>query len=430
MSDLITTEARPLVEPPTKKRRKKHWSFSAGEYHFRVRVFENTNGVMYGEMRDTSNPCGYRCISLGHHDRTRAILWARQQSAAWMAAGEIERTATPTLSRVLALYQKHQSVGKAASERQADERRSTMWTRFLGAGKDLTKITPKEWQDFIAARRTGAIDAEANPVPADNRAPVRDATIGGDLTFLVTALNWATGWKTETGAYLLRENPVKGKAYPRVKELNPKRPVASHDRFLKVRAVSDRIVMVRGRGQNRREERSYLSEILDLVNGTGRRITAVLSLQYQDLRLDYGQHGGILWPARSDKKKKAWIAPLDQETRAAIDRILAERPGIGAAYLFQAIKNPAKPVAKETVSQWLLAAEKLAKVEKQSGGLWHPYRRKWATERKHLPDVDVAATGGWSDLSSLKTAYQQADPETMYQVVSEPRRLREVAGGQ
>ncbi len=59
------------------------------------------------------------------------------------------------------------------------------------------------------------------------------------------------------------------------------------------------------------------------------------------------------------------------------------------------------------------------------GGLWHPYRRKWATERKHLPDVDVAATGGWSDLSLLKTAYQQADPETMYQVVSEPRRLRE-----
>lgn len=82
-----------------------------------------------------------------------------------------------------------------------------------------------------------------------------------------------------------------------------------------------------------------------------------------------------------------------------------------------------------TVSQWLLAAEALAKVEKQLGGLWHPYRRKWATERKHLPDVDVAATGGWSDLSSLKTAYQQADPETMYQVVSEPRRLREVQHG-
>src|SRR5713226_1081403 len=130
---LIVVEALPALVATTKKRRKKHWSFSAGEYHFRVRVFENTNGVMYGEMRDTSNPCGYRCVSLGHRDRERAVLWARQQSAAWMAAGELERIATPTLSRVLALYQKHQSVGKAASERQADERRSKMWTRFLGA---------------------------------------------------------------------------------------------------------------------------------------------------------------------------------------------------------------------------------------------------------------------------------------------------------
>src|SRR6266850_1013806 len=263
MTDLITASTQPLVETPTKKRRKKHWSFSAGEYHFRVRVFENTSGVMYGEMRDTSNPCGYRCISLGHRDRDRAILWARQQSAAWMAAGELERTATPTLGRVLGLYLKHQSVGKSASERQADERRSKAWIRFLGAGKDLTKITPKEWQDFISARRSGAIDAEANPVPADKRAPVRDATIGGDLTFLVTTLNWASGWKTETGAYLLRENPVKGKAYLRVKEKNPKRPIATHDRFLKVRAVADRVVMLRGRGKNRREERSYLSEVLD-----------------------------------------------------------------------------------------------------------------------------------------------------------------------
>jgi len=425
MTEPATSEARPLVEPTAKKRRKKHWSFSAGEYHFRVRVFENSNGVMYGEMKDTSNPCGYRCVSLGHRDRDRAVTWARQQSAAWMTAGELERIAAPTLSRVLGLYLKHQSVGKAASERQADERRSKMWTRFLGTGKALTKITPREWQDFIAARRSGAIDSEANPVPADKRTPVRDATVGGDLTFLVTALNWATGWKTETGAYLLRENPVKGKAYPRVKEQNPKRPVASHDRFLKVRAVSEQIIMVRGRGKNRREERSYLSEILDLVNSTGRRITAVLSLQYQDLRLDYGERGGIQWPARTDKKRKAWVAPLDEEGRAAIDRILSDRPGIGAAYLFPAIKNPSKPVAKETVSQWLLAAEGLAKVEKQDGSLWHAYRRKWATERKHLPDVDVAATGGWSDLSSLKTAYQQADPDTMYQVVSEPRRLRE-----
>jgi hypothetical protein len=65
-------------------------------------------------------------------------------------------------------------------------------------------------------------------------------------------------------------------------------------------------------------------------------------------------------------------------------------------------------------------AETLAEVPKQQGSLWHAYRRKWATERKHLPDRDVAAAGGWSDLASLKTAYQQMDRATLYRVVCEP----------
>ena len=43
-----------------------------------------------------------------------------------------------------------------------------------------------------------------------------------------------------------------------------------------------------------------------------------------------------------------------------------------------------------------------------------------------LPDVDVAEPGGWKTLETLKTAYQQADPETMLLVVLEPKKLREV----
>ena len=39
--------------------------------------------------------------------------------------------------------------------------------------------------------------------------------------------------------------------------------------------------------------------------------------------------------------------------------------------------------------------------------------------------VDVAHAGGWSDLTSLKTAYQQPDMTTLYRAVSEPAELRE-----
>ena len=59
------------------------------------------------------------------------------------------------------------------------------------------------------------------------------------------------------------------------------------------------------------------------------------------------------------------------------------------------------------------------------GSLWHAYRRKWATERKDHPDVDVAAAGGWKNTVSLRTAYQQADPKTILKVVLEPGELRE-----
>ena len=48
------------------------------------------------------------------------------------------------------------------------------------------------------------------------------------------------------------------------------------------------------------------------------------------------------------------------------------------------------------------------------------------TERKHLPDLDVAAAGGWKDIQSLKSAYQQADTETMLRVVLKADELREV----
>jgi len=74
---------------------------------------------------------------------------------------------------------------------------------------------------------------------------------------------------------------------------------------------------------------------------------------------------------------------------------------------------------------WLMEAEREAGLEKLVGSLWHAYQRKCATERIHLPDVDVAAAGGWADTTTLKKVYQQADQERMLRVVSELMELRE-----
>jgi integrase len=120
----------------------------------------------------------------------------------------------------------------------------------------------------------------------------------------------------------------------------------------------------------------------------------------------------------SAKCKKEWSAPINPHVREAINRIRADRQLRGSPFLFPSPNDPSKPLSKELASAWLRRAEALADVEHLEGGGWHPFRRGWATSRKHLPDVDVAAAGGWSDLTSLKTCYQQADQETMVAVVN------------
>ena len=171
--------------------------------------------------------------------------------------------------------------------------------------------------------------------------------------------------------------------------------------------------------------RSYLTELLEIANGTGRRISAVCQLRYEDLRLSEGPHGSIRWPADTDKTGRETVVPIGPRVRAVLNRLLRERPGIGSAPLFPSPVDRERPIARHFADRWLREGERLAGLDPQQGSLWHAYRRKWATERKHMPDVDVAAAGGWKNTVSLKTAYQRADPETILRVVLEAAELRE-----
>jgi len=408
-----------------RRKRRKHWAKSFGPYKCRVRVFATPGGVLYYEARTEH---GITRKSLKHRDRARATRWAREEQAKLALGVRVIETPAPTVARVLRGYRLNVTPGKSRSSRYQDTRAEALWTKVLGAEKDLSKLTRAEWAHFITARASGAIDPRGEPVEtAKERRPVRARAVAADLEWLRGVINWAMNWNEEETdgevRYLMRENPIRG--FPIPDEPNVQRPVATQDRYEAIRKVSDRVTMDVRRDGKRRAVRSYLSELLDLVNGTGRRITAVLELRHEDLRLADGKHGAIVWPAVTDKMAKAWTTPINAAVRAAIDRIVAERPGIGRAYLFPSPRNAARAVSRDLVSGWLERAETLAKVPKHAGSLWHAYRRKWASERKHLPDVDVMAAGGWSDLASLKTAYQHADAATMYRVVSEPAELRE-----
>jgi integrase len=107
------------------------------------------------------------------------------------------------------------------------------------------------------------------------------------------------------------------------------------------------------------------------------------------------------------------------------ERLRRERPGVGSALLFPSPIRPDEPVNYERVRHWLTKAEAIAKVPKQQGGSFHPYRRAWATARKHLPLKDVAAAGGWKSEAVLLRHYQQPDEATLLRVVTGGVELRE-----
>jgi hypothetical protein len=75
------------------------------------------------------------------------------------------------------------------------------------------------------------------------------------------------------------------------------------------------------------------------------------------------------------------------------------------------------PATRHLAAYWLKRAYELSGVPKPDGSLWHAFRRLWATERKALPVKDVAAAGGWKDVTTLINCYQQPDDATLRSVV-------------
>jgi hypothetical protein len=438
----------------TPRRRKVQlWKFSAGARGYTVKVCEREpNGVLYAQVFDPAK--GYQVyISLKHRDRDRAQQYARDEAEKLRHGRSHILTGVVTVGQVLDLYLAHRTPKKKSKRApKEDERRAKMWRRVLGADTPVSRVTIDRWEAFAAKRATGALDAQGATIKSNARRPVGEQTVAHEGRFLRAAFYWAMRWRTEHGP-LLTFNPL-GAPAPGVKSAfelpknpTPKRPIVSDDRFEKVRAASEHVLMqarsktsptavqvaTKPRRNNKSQtlspvkrwmERSYLPELLDLHWETGHRRGAILDLRYNDLVWERGAIIAIRWrPVKHDEH--AEVIPVSVRARQALERIIAMRPGIGALPLFPSLRDPKKPMSEKTADEWLYTAEEIAKVGHLDGGRWHPLRRGWATKRKHLPDVDVAAAGGWKRIEVMKQSYQQADDETLRTVVNEPARLEE-----
>lgn len=407
--------------------------YSAGEYGgTTVTVYRREpEGPIYIRIPNPERPGGYERRSLGHRDVEKAKATADRTAAALREGDERIRRGQVTLQEVLTLYEEIVLPRWSDRHQRLERKRKEFWLRQLGGDRDPHNIGPDEWARVVEARREGRIDARGKQVPEKQQERRSAETVRKDAGYLKKVLAWATRYRDRQGRYVMQENPLRGVSPPQ--EPSPQRPVASRDTYEALRAVSDSIRTEFTRGTSREEGRSYLSELLDLAVGTGRRIGAIRRLRYEDLRLGVTEarpYGAIRWPRDTDKQELERTVPLGPLARRAVDRVMEERPGVGKAYLFPAPTDPSKPVPYRTTLKWLKLAYAEVEVERPDMGGWHQFRRLWAMERKHLPGVDVAWAGGWQSERTLQTVYEQPDEQTTLQVVLEHGELREQKGSE
>ncbi len=207
-----------------------------------------------------------------------------------------------------------------------------------------------------------------------------------------------------------------------------RRPWATPERYAALRAqVGRRPPLHPGRVRKQERERQPIplvfGVLLDLLWGTGHRISAVLALRWQDINFESSTaapFGAIRWYAgcTETNKRNDHIVPMNQIARAALDEWRAARPGIGSALLFPCPGDPTRQMERRACKGWLRDAERMAGLAHEPQGGFHVFRRGWATLRKDMPLKDVAAAGGWTDTATLLKSYQHADPRTTLAVVT------------
>ena len=378
---------------------KQCWSKSIGERGSRVRVYEARPGgplhrsVYINGKEDRK--------SLGHRDRVRATQQAYELLGQLLAHDAVIENRDLTIGVLARLYLRSPDhLAKRPRTASEDSRKLERVVAFLGRTRNVRSLSKSDLIRYATARRRG--DGRLIGIKAG--VGVGERTIEADLVTLKTALRWAQRERTRTGHPLLCENPLADVRLPR--EKNPCRPVMRHDEFIGLLRVSGDI-----------DPRLTLA--LVIAEGSGRRLSAIRALRWDDIDL---RSSTIRWRAENDKTGYEHVIPVSARVREALALWRREQGSIGNALVFPSPRAPAKPCSRHLFDGWLRKAYRKAKLTPNPGGLWHPLRRKWATERKDYPLKDVAAAGGWRDERTMLSSYQQADPETVRRVVLHPTR--------
>ncbi|MHB1861604.1 MAG: tyrosine-type recombinase/integrase [Gemmatimonadaceae bacterium] len=392
------------------------WTLSLGLRGTRIRLFENRiSGVYYrdvwiGGRKDRR--------SLHTRDQGEALRRGKALLSELLKGGLEEASGVVTLGSLWDRFRRESAawLDNSDGSRKGDERSAKVLVAFFGEGRDVSTLSENDQTAFFNARLKGGITL----ADGSSTRPVRTRTAQADLVLLHAMLRWGTRVRLSVRSRLLVSNPLDGVRLAH--ERNALRPVATWDRFVSTRNA---IAALRGESTDESVRARWLKIDLALVlaESTGRRLGSIRQLRWEDIDLSLKQ---IRWRAETDKKGKEWIVPIPDELLTEL-RIARSILGAITGWVFAAQRDSTVPMDRHLFDRWLSEAEKRAGLPKLKGGLWHPYRRKWATERKELPTKDVMAAGGWADADTLLQCYQQCDHESLLRVMNEPRKLRDVA---
>lgn len=408
-------------------------SCSVGPWGERHRLFQKrAGGPFYCSVYLTDGRRHVR--SLGTEDRTEALRIVRDQVRTANGAGAFNEPEPHrvTVGRLWDRYRRECETFRDTDQtHQSDTAtRAAILIAYFGPEYDVERLSKDAQRRYERARAAGGLRyRHERRVVRFGRLhietvvhvsqPTRARSADADLVLLHAMLNWATTVRdgNATNARWLHANPLKG--IQRRPEKNPRRPVTCQERFDATR----RAIQARGAraadGSDERLKWTRLELALVLAEATGRRIGAIRQLRWEDI--DYATPA-ITWRADADKMGVLWTIDLASPLVTELRRFQARLGGVGG-WVFPAARYPDQPIDRWAMVKYLLQAERDAGLPKLVGGVWHPYRRKWAMERKHWPMRDVAAVGGWKCLRSLLECYAQADRDTMRAVVNEPRKL-------
>lgn len=414
------------------KKKPQRWSLTVGTHGNRVTVLNRKAGgplsIRYWiPASKDGTPGQWRWEALGHTDRKKGEASAREISAS-LHDGTLDAvTGRLSVAEMLTRYELDKSAHKKGQQPKEDRRRIAIWMQFLGGATQVASLDRPTMDRFVRERMAGkvqAVDEETGRAIKLAATPSARAA-GADIVFLMSALNYACLCRRSNGKPMLAANPLKGYTVPQNK--NVKRPLASYDRWLAIRATADRV-----------DPQGLFGEFMAVIEGLGWRVSSVCSLRSSDIdrtKTPAMPYGSIHKRADADKEGADLWVPMSEPVRIAVDRvrelhIATHRPVLGDVPLFPAPKATTGTAAKSW-SRWhardlLERAEKAAGLTQLSGGDFHPYRRSWASARKHLPLTDVAAAGSWRDLRSLERCYTLPDTATILSVVSATTKVRDV----